>query len=609
MDETSTNPGSRQLTRSLDPLAGESLGGYLLRLAYRLRLSPIRLAHRTGCTRGPATTQLGRRLLLDLDIERFARATRLTSNEAAALTLTAWADRYPPIARSLHQTTKPPWIDDWLFNDIPRYCPRCLAGDGSIIQQQYGGTWKKVWHLPIAFACPDHGVLLEHGCPNKHPPAAIPQLISQTADCTLRPAQCRGLQRDQPASRGRTTPSCGARLDRPAAINDPGAGALEAQHRLLDLFDPRHPAETAAHFFTDVRVIVALLCASWPFGEGRIDPRMRTPVAHHVRWLGSGTRQSFDLPPKDPAATAALLTAAVNILDTTDLPGTLAQHVQQTTWKGRPSRAPWARVLSRHASSCSNTLRQAAEPSIRAFRRTEHRTKAPTRTDGYRPEHVAAFLQENWHQQHLAPLARGSRVKSARRNAAVMLVQWAAGGSLGDAAAFLGINPDAGQYAPSPQFLQWLSDHGPEQFTAALHRLARDLGTATSLVNYHHRREALQNWYLTPGAWQEIIDRLPPVPGPVQPVLDDRKRQEASAFVWAHITAGESRFAPRPIENEQPHNVRRAWLLRRGTTWFQLSRPDPLPHYAVLRNLLIEHAEHLAREIDTRSDALRFQLP
>jgi hypothetical protein len=608
MDETSTNPENRPLTRSLDPLAGESLGGYLLRLAYRLHLSPIRLAHRIGCTKSPASTQLGRRLLLDLDIERFASATRLPPDEAAALTLTAWTDRYPPIARSLHQTTKPPWIDDWLFNDIPRYCPRCLAGDGSTIQQQYGGTWKKVWHLPIAFACPDHGMLLQHGCPSNHPPATVPRLIAQTADCTLHPAQCRAVQPDQPASRGRTTPSCGARLDRPTAINAPGAGVLKIQRRLLDLFDPSRPAENAAHFFTDIRVVTALLCASWPLGEDLIDPRMHTPVADHVRWLSSGTSQSLDLPPKDPAATAALLTVAVSILDAADLQETLAEHVQQT-WKGRPSRAPWARILSRHASSCSSTLREAAEPSIRTFRRTEHRTKAPTRTDGYRPEHVAAFLQEDWYQRHLAPFARGSRVKSARRNAAVLLVQWAAGGSLGDAAAFLGINPDPGQYAPSPQFLQWLNDHGPQQFTAALHRLARDLGDATSPVDYHHRRAALQNWYLAPNAWQETIDRLPPVPGPVQPILDDRKRQEASAFVWAHITAGESRFAPRPIEAEQPQNVRRAWILRRGATWFQLSRPDPLPHYATLRVLLIQHAERLAQEIDARPDARRFQLP
>jgi hypothetical protein len=599
MDEASTPPRNRPLPRSLDPLAGESLGGYLLRLAYRLRLSPIRLAHLTGCTKGPTTTQLGRRLLLDVEVDLFAKATRLTSDEAASLTLIPWADRYPPIARSQHGTANRPWVDDWLFNDIPRSCPRCLAGDGSTIQQQYGGAWKKVWHLPIAFACPDHGVILDHGCPRNHPPPVSPQLVTQIADCTLHPAQCRLPQPGQSGSRGRTAPPCGTRLDRPADIGSarPGTAALKTQRRLLDLFDPHCPAERAARFFTDVRVVTGLLCASWPFGEDLIEPRMLPSVAGHVRWLGAGPGHSLDQPPRDPAATAALLTAAVTILDTADLPGIVAQHLQATR-KGRPSRTPWAKIVSRHASWCSDTLRQAAEPSIRAFRRTGHRTKAPARADGYRPEYVPAFLEESWYRQHLAPLARGSRVKSARRNAAILLVQWAAGGSMGDAAAFLGIHPGGGQYAPTSQFLQWRNDHGPEQFTAALHHLARDLGTATSLVDYHHRRQALQNWSLAPGAWQETINRLPPVPGPVQPALDERKRQEASAFIWAHVTQGELRFAPRPIEDQQPSDVRRAWLGRRGSTWFQLSRPDPVPHYAALRKLLIQHAEQLALEID-----------
>ncbi|MEU1095187.1 hypothetical protein [Streptomyces sp. NPDC005877] len=213
--------------------------------------------------------------------------------------------------------------------------------------------------------------------------------------------------------------------------------------------------------------MTALLYASSPLGGNLVDPSRLPAVADHVRWLGAGTRQSLDLPPRDPAAAAALLTAAVSVLDAPDLHGTLARHLQ-ATWRGRPSRAPWARVL-RHASSCSDTLRQAAEPSIRSFRRTKHKTKAPTRSDGYRPEHVAAFLQENWHQEYLAPLAHSSQVKSARRNTAVLLVQWAAGGSLGDAAAFLGINPDRGQYAPSLQFLRWLNDRGSEHFTTALH--------------------------------------------------------------------------------------------------------------------------------------------
>jgi hypothetical protein len=77
----------------------------------------------------------------------------------------------------------------------------------------------------------------------------------------------------------------------------------------------------------------------------------------------------------------------------------------------------------------------------------------------------------------------------------------------------------------------------------------------------------------------------------------ERKRQEASAFVWSHITQGELRLAPRPIEDEQPDDVRRAWLLRRGATWSQLSRPEPVPRYAASRKLLIQHTDRLAKNI------------
>ncbi len=49
MAEGHASTSGRPLARSLDPLAGESVGGYLLRLACRLHLSPIRLARLTGC--------------------------------------------------------------------------------------------------------------------------------------------------------------------------------------------------------------------------------------------------------------------------------------------------------------------------------------------------------------------------------------------------------------------------------------------------------------------------------------------------------------------------------------------------------------------------------
>lgn len=114
-----------------------------------------------------------------------------------------------------------------------------------------------------------------------------------------------------------------------------------------------------------------------------------------------------------------------------------------------------------------------------------------------------------------------------------------------------------------------------------------------------HLPGRVEGLYLTgAAAFGELDPR--DIPGPVQPVLDDRKRQEASAFIWAHVTQGELRFAPRPIEARQPGPVRRNWAARRGTTWFQLTRPDPLTHYADLRKLLIQHAKHLAAAaIDT----------
>ncbi len=610
MAESRASTSSRPLARSLDPLAGESAGGYLLRLACRLHLAPIGLARLTGCTKHPTTTRLGRSLLLDLDIQGFAHATRLGNDEAAALTLIPWANRYPPLARSLAAAAPRPSREDWLFNDLPRYCPQCLAGDRSPVQQHYGGPWKTIWHLPIVFACPDHQVFLQHGCPQGHPLGrAAAQLITRATDSTLHPAQCRHPDPDQPASRGRKGRSCGARLDQPEGPGRPrpDTSMLKTQRRLLDLLEPGHPAEEAASRFTDLRVVTALLCTTWPSGRDMIDPDTRGTVDEHVRALGAGSRQAFGRPPREPAATAALLTAASALLDAPDLGEVLAQHTRATR-EGRPSRTPWTQVFDRHESSCSENLRQAAAPVTRAYRRTGFRgTKAPVRADGYRPEHIPAFLEQHWYQKHLAPLQPGSRTKPLRRLGAVLLVQQAAGGAMGDAADFLGINPAGGQYAATTATCQWLSNQAPDRFTKALRDIAESLDLASSLTDYRRRREALRNWSLTPAAWHEIITSLPPVPGPVRPNLDDRKRQEASAFIWARITGGEPLFAPRPIEAGQPDHVRRAWLLRRGTTWFQLARPDPLNHYAALRARLNQHADQIAKKIDDDAETNWFQ--
>ena len=239
-----------------------------------------------------------------------------------------------------------------------------------------------------------------------------------------------------------------------------------------------------------------------------------------------------------------LLTAAIAVLDSPDLADTVARHVRADS-PGSPSKSPWARVLARHHSACSPELREAAEPATRAYRRLAgpHSPKAPARIGGYRPEHIPALLQQNWYDEHLTGL--GYRVHtSMRRAGAVLLVQWASGGSMGDAAGYLGIRHGRPQHSFAQDLARWLREHGSGDFTAALRGLAAQLDATPGLVNYQRRRQAMQEWCLDPDTWQQLTDRLPPVPGPVQPILDDRKRQEASAFTWAHVTQGEPRFPP-----------------------------------------------------------------
>ncbi|MFE9644359.1 TniQ family protein [Streptomyces sp. NPDC006365] len=53
----------------------------------------------------------------------------------------------------------------WAINLSSRYCPQCLAGDESPVQNQLGGPWKLPRHLPVVFACTTHALPLSGSCP------------------------------------------------------------------------------------------------------------------------------------------------------------------------------------------------------------------------------------------------------------------------------------------------------------------------------------------------------------------------------------------------------------------------------------------------------------
>ena len=103
----------------------------------------------------------------------FARTTRLTAAETAG---TVHEQHVRPKSVVDTRITADQWgprslASPWVFTSATRYCPQCLAGDGSPIQQQHGGAWQKQWRLPVVFACPAHRRLLEHLCPSCRQPA------------------------------------------------------------------------------------------------------------------------------------------------------------------------------------------------------------------------------------------------------------------------------------------------------------------------------------------------------------------------------------------------------------------------------------------------------
>ena len=94
-------PQPRPLPRSLAPLPGESLPGFLLRLSCRLGQPPARIAGLTGLAPDrrsraslPVTLLAG---IPEPARRTFTFMTRLNAGQAAQLGMSSWRERYAPL--------------------------------------------------------------------------------------------------------------------------------------------------------------------------------------------------------------------------------------------------------------------------------------------------------------------------------------------------------------------------------------------------------------------------------------------------------------------------------------------------------------------------------
>jgi hypothetical protein len=605
-------PPPQPLGRSLVPLPGESLPGFLLRLSFRLNLPPAQLAELTGIAtaRQPAS-RLPAVLLTGIPEPgrcTFARMTRLTDGQVTGLGLAAWQERYPlPAWRPGKRHSLP--TDRWsLFAPATRYCPECLAGDGSPVQESLGGLWLKAWHLPVVFACPAHQRLLEHCCPEcGHAVHVRPGARNSFAILPvmrlagLHPARCRTEL--TPNRRSRSLPRCcGARLDHAGPCQHASPGLLALQDKILRLLATDGPAGTVSagmpaspgSYFADLRALGLLACSTWPAAR-HLSPSEETASAidQHITSLRQqeAERQSRSPasiartapPPLDAAVSAGLAHIADRILTGTpdDARGQLRLLLPPTTREA--GRTNWARWVALSATPCSDGLQAAYEPLLRRFvtpyGQPRGRRSALPRDDRWGPENIPALIPEDWYARHFPPLIDVSPIL-ARRTVALRLVQMVAGGSLAEAAHFLGISSGDGSWprqggriysAAGLVHSEARQQPDPFGFEAGLRSLARELSApGTPLANYQRRRQALETWSIDERTWEGLAARLPSISRPQTSDLGDRKRQIASVYVWVRVTSGEPSFAPRPIEAAQPPDVqedrRRSW----NSSWWNL---------------------------------------
>ena len=316
----------RPLPRSLAPLPEESLPGYLLRLAHRLGQSPDQTAQLCGLPSRPPAGLAARNLvaLPNETAAMLAAATRLSPAEAHGLTLRQFAAAYPPLTPAIPMATTAgqhgsSWmLHNWVLDREGRYCPDCLAGDTSPIQQALGGPWKLRWHLPITLACTIHRRLLNAVCPAcGNTPGGPVGLIREPSIRGLHPTQCRACL--ETAQHREHRQLCAARLDQAPSTTTPIPdtdlhSALVLQQRLDHLFatDPR----TARGYVLDLVTASQLIAITWPAcsafaptatAEALID-------THAMSRPGKPRAGSLQIrpwsAPRDPAHRAALLLAA-----------------------------------------------------------------------------------------------------------------------------------------------------------------------------------------------------------------------------------------------------------------------------------------------------------
>ncbi|QDN93773.1 hypothetical protein FNV61_09125 [Streptomyces sp. RLB3-6] len=532
--------------------------------------SPARIAALCGLSRHQH--RLPAEFLIALpaeSIEVLEVAASLRGGEADALTLSTMAASYAPLAtvrlggsRNMASARR-----TWAFTLSSRFCPNCLAGDGSAIQNAYGGPWRLRWHIPVSFACTAHSRLLEYGCPQcgGHPnrPSNTERqgLITQRTIGGLHPAQCRHHLASGPIGASVRTPLCAARLDQTAFVAerpDSDLVMMLALQRRIDrhLTPTKHSRATnddcsksEQHFIADLIAAAQLIRLSWP-DSARLAPSSAVAdlISRHVaawtalrgdRSPGRRVRDAWAAP-QDPAECGALLLAADTLLGDRgqeDGPA-LRERIQPLATAAFTRNEANTGAAFRRMNVSPDLSRALAQRSL-GFNRAGGHHHAKQHVSScqchFGIEHVPALLPEAWIGAHFGDLSSLWDPKDVwkprhlRRVASLRLVEMAGGGTWPQRAAILGIPWITAQRSLTVLKRSLLPGGLWPLLDTAVESVAQGLDADALHVDFATRRRTLSTWQIP------VEDLVPLTVGLVRfaNVESPLTRAPVTALVWA----------------------------------------------------------------------------
>ena len=545
------------LARSLDPLPGESLAGYVLRLAQRQDRTPNAVTARIGLRdereRAPAGLNLG---MPPEMLTAFAWACRLTEEEARSLTL---ADRLEsllaPDEHRRQDSLMPAALAAWISPGRTRWCPDCLRGDDG------AGYWRLSWQVPWHYACLRHRRFLHDMCPVCDNPVGqgradgpFGELVPNAAAADLPPDVCRHRPADE-------QPVCGHRLSvlDPYGPPPPTSDALAAQGRLDALLGLEGPADPDARPAIAGETVPLGLWVTALHGVGVLvraslglpgAPDLGPGALNLATYLSLPTLDAADLrrqlhtstPPDSATTAAALIPAAVHVLDASSH-SELAERL-----------APYRDLVREHRPGVWRSwLRQYPDPRTKRLLKRHNRwtamaavARADPPASDLRGRHLAQRILPP-HDLLLDPY-RHLPVTDGCLHRVTNILLWQRcerAPRRADAAAALGYT---GFDTVDGTFLRIRRALAGAGLTAQYQRTLTELETALAagpLTDWAARRAALADWVVTDDDWDALQAALAPLQKREGRQPDwDLRRTVIGQNVWEDLTGSEPFASP-----------------------------------------------------------------